>query len=113
MNIKDCFDAARAQFIQENQALILDIERESSLHAKNLGLSENEFLDSELCRHFVSYLQQFGVDKDAAVTVIKMYAPNETVKKDLLIEHLSKVASSIGLSLEEYLDLNRMDINSL
>ncbi|EDJ9061803.1 hypothetical protein GFI14_03765 [Salmonella enterica subsp. arizonae] len=113
MTIQDCFDAARAQFIQENQALILEIEHESTLHAKNLGLTESEFIESELSRHFVSSLHRFSKEQDTAVTVIKMFARNETVKKELLIEHFSKVASNIGITLEEYLDLNRMDVDNL
>ena len=113
MTIQDCFDAARTQFILENQALILEIEHEAALHAKNLGLTESEFMESELSRNFASSLARFSKGQDTAVTVIKMFAPNETIRKELLIEHLSKVASSIGISLEEYLNLNRMDVNNL
>lgn len=111
MTIEECFAAARTQFIQENQSLVLELQHEATLHASNVGLSESEFFETELSRHFADTLRLHG--EDTTITVIKMYAPNESIKKDLLVKHLSEVADCVGLSLEEFLGTNRIDINNL
>ncbi|HEN3303067.1 TPA: hypothetical protein U5D93_003707 [Yersinia enterocolitica] len=106
--IKECFDAARQQFVESHPDLLLRIQQEAVLHAKNIATSECDFIDNEIGKHFVRYLLTYG--KDTAVTVIKMTCHDGDTRDLLLKEHYTKVAESAGSSFNEYARLNNINL---
>lgn len=111
MTIDDCFKAALKIFISNNINLMENIHREATVHAQHLGLSEAQFCEVEINKHFAKYLTNFG--NDATVNVIRSMAPDDTSRKRLLLEYYQTVAQNLGVSSADYFAMNSISASDL
>lgn len=95
------------KFIKSNIELQKKLANLDPIHAKNIGISIEEYRDYEAGKAFSAYAKQRGVD--VTVLVIELCASNEKEKKEMLIERHKDIASALDIDWTEYAALNHID----
>lgn len=111
LTIEECFDKARRTFISDHQDLVSLVKREASTTAHSIGVSEDEYVDVEISKHFGKYLRQYG--EDTVVTVLNMVVADSYSRNQLLTQHYTRIADALGMTLEEYVTLNCIKLNQI
>jgi|GEM_PF-2197971 len=111
MTIDECFEAARKNFIKSDIKLVDLLHHEAAMHAQNIGLTEAQFCEVEINKHFAKYLTSFG--EDPTVNLIRLMAPDDTSRKQLILEYYQTVAQNLGMSSEDYLGMNSISASDL
>lgn len=111
MTIDDCFKTARELFVKNNAQLMNRIQHEAIMYAQNVGLSEEQFCELETNKHFAQYLTNYS--DDPTVSVIRLMAPDNTTRKELLLGYYRTVSQHLGISVESYFAMNSISISDL
>ncbi|MRE95408.1 hypothetical protein GIJ63_18675 [Enterobacter bugandensis] len=98
---KQCFEAARQQFISSNPTFFESTQNDAKRIAHSLGITEDNFINEKVNRAFRKYLDTLPADSTARI--IEMMAPDESTRKALLLEYYQEISSVLGIPFETYL----------
>lgn len=105
---KQCFEAARQQFISSNPTFFESTQNDAKRIAHSLGITEDNFINEKVNRAFRKYLDTLPADSTARI--IEMMAPDESTRKALLLEYYQEISSVLGIPFETYLRENRITL---
>lgn len=104
---EELFNAALHNFIQDNGQIYTQIQRDAETYAASIGVLPELYIDQKIKEAFIAHIKtNFG--NNVPVEIITMMANSELEKEQLLMDFHIKIASSIGVSIDEYLRINKI-----
>lgn len=107
----ELFNEGLQQFIDENENLYRKICDDASIHSSIIGTSQEQLIDDQIKKAFIDHLHtRYGSNIDIFTTVVTLMASDEFEKAQVLTDHYTKIAESIGTTLDDFLKQNNITI---
>nr|WP_278979172.1 hypothetical protein [Providencia alcalifaciens] len=107
----ELFNECLQQFIDENESIYRKICDEAFMHSSNTGTPQEHVIDGKIKKAFIAHLHtRYGNNINIFTTVITLLAHDESERTQILTDHYTKIAESIGSPLDDFLKQNNITI---
>ncbi len=104
---EDRYKFAKQRFLEANPSLQETLNNLSETTASHVGITLDEYRDTELDRAFAAHAENLG--HDLALLVIDICASDESEQSIMLLERAKEIAGHLGMEWDEYKKLNSLE----